>query len=107
MGDRTITFEDGTTCKPLTDWAAYEALTKEDVLAAELSDPDALPTHSEQLKYAQRGSEIPGETIHEKCDFYAMRPRREKLERNLPIHQLSLLLLISRRKLKSCFKKFM
>lgn len=37
-----------------TDWAALEAMTEEEVMAAALSDPDAQPWTKEQLANAKR-----------------------------------------------------
>jgi putative transcriptional regulator len=47
---------DGST-KPLedkTDWARLRSMTDEEVTAAALSDPDALPTTAEQLRTVRR-----------------------------------------------------
>src|SRR3984893_9524971 len=41
-----------------TDWARFDAMTDEEVMAAALSDPDAQPLTSEQLAKMRRGSRV-------------------------------------------------
>ena len=55
-GTRVQVLPDGST-KPLddkTDWTQLRAMTDEEVTAAALSDPDALPKTAKQLRSAQR-----------------------------------------------------
>ena len=55
-GTRVQVSPDGST-KPLddkTDWARLRAMTDEEVTAAALSDPDALPKTTKQLRSARR-----------------------------------------------------
>ena len=66
-----ITLKDGQILRGTTDWAAVDALTEEQVMAAALSDPDAQPATQEQLQSARRVWDMPGNTLIEKLQALA------------------------------------
>jgi uncharacterized protein (DUF4415 family) len=61
-----IILKDGQVVRDTTDWAAVDAMTDEQVMAAALADPDAQPSTEEQLQRAKRVWEMPGKTLYEK-----------------------------------------
>lgn len=66
MKNDELTLHDMDRLEDLTDWAAVDAMTDEEITAAALSDPDAQPLTEEELRGMRRLSELPGETVFEK-----------------------------------------
>jgi hypothetical protein len=69
MKKNSVILLDGTECEFKSNWEAVDALTDEDIIAAVLADPDTYLPTPEELKDFRRASDIPGDTIHEKCKF--------------------------------------
>lgn len=74
-----VTMENGQKDKGQTDWAAVNALTDEEIIAAALSDPDAQPLTEEQLLMFQRVSDLPGNTFIEKMHSLAGETKNKQL----------------------------
>ena len=65
--------------KGQTNWAAVDALTDEEIIAAALADPDAQPLTEEQLLEFRRVSDIPGNSIIEKTRALASETKNKQL----------------------------
>ena len=74
-----ITMEDGRVIQGQTNWAAVDAMTDEEIIAAALSDPDAQPLTEEQLLGFRRVSDVPGNSIFEKSRALASETKNKQL----------------------------
>ena len=74
-----VALENGQRIQGQTDWAAVDALTDEEIIAAALSDPDAQPVKEEQLLEFRRVSDVPGNSIIEKARALAGETKNKQL----------------------------
>ena len=74
-----ITLKDGQALHGQTNWAAVDALTDEEILAAAHSDPDAQPLTEDQLLEFRRVSDMLGNSIIEKSRALANETKNKQL----------------------------
>jgi len=74
-----ITLENDRVIQGRTNWAAVDALSDAEIIAAALSDPDAPPLMEKQLLEFRRVSDVPGNGIIEKSRALASETKNKQL----------------------------